>query len=68
MHAMQSVNTSAPFEYSHTASGAEDYNDPLLTGYTAPQPQKRGSEIILVVVGMLLPLLAQIGHAHAHGG
>jgi len=31
-------------------------------------PQKGKGEVALVVTGMLLPLLTQIGHAHAHGG
>jgi zinc transporter 9 len=29
---------------------------------------KSKMDVFLVVTGMLLPLLTQIGHAHAHGG
>jgi hypothetical protein len=61
MHAMQSVNAPTPFEH------ADDFDDASLTPYAAPQPQKRGLEVFLMVVGMMLPLLTQIGHAHAHG-
>jgi hypothetical protein len=64
MHAMQTVTTP------HYSSGEDmDYEDPaMLTPYTPPQIQKSGGlEVGLMVLGMLLPLLTQIGHAHAHG-
>lgn len=65
MHAMQTVTTP---HY----SGIEDvdYHEPtMLSPYTRPQAQKSdGLEIGLIVLGMVLPLLTQIGHTHAHGG
>jgi hypothetical protein len=68
MHAMESVNAHTPMEYTHGVSDVADFNEPSLAPYAASKPQKRGLEIALVVVGMMLPLLTQIGHAHAHGG
>jgi len=46
------------------------YEDGLLAPYTnARSSSKRADaiDVALMVVGMLLPLLTQIGHAHVHG-
>jgi hypothetical protein len=67
MHAMESANAPVLAEYPHHAGDAEDFSNSLMPSYSAPQPQKRGLEVALIVVGMLLPLLTQVGHAHAHG-
>lgn len=64
MHSMQ--HTSESSEAAHV-DGAYD------GGLLGPYASSRGSrkkditDIALMVVGMLLPLLTQIGHAHAHG-
>ena len=67
MHSMQHSGGSLPSEPTHI-DGA--YEDGLLASYTnARNSNKRGDiiDVALMVVGMLLPLLTQIGHAHAHG-
>lgn len=43
--------------------------EPVVNGYLdAPfgKPNMSKTDILLVVFGMLLPLVTQIGHAHAH--
>lgn len=47
----------------------DDTNDGYANGHGFPTPKSEGQspqlrETLLAVVGMLLPLLAQIGHAH----
>ena len=34
---------------------------------TRPPPMGRKAEIMYTTIGMLLPLLTQLGHGHAHG-
>lgn len=49
------------------ATTAQD--DPVINGYLdAPlgKTSMSKTDILLVVFGMLLPLVTQIGHAHAH--
>ena len=67
MHSMQHCAGSLPSEPAHMDGAYED-------GILAPFAGARGSskrtdvvDVALMVVGMLLPLLTQIGHAHAHG-
>ena len=67
MHSMQHSAGSLPSEPTHVEDVYED-------GLLAPYANARGSskrtdvvDVALMVVGMLLPLLTQIGHAHAHG-
>jgi zinc transporter 9 len=46
------------------------YEDGLLASYPNTRNSGKRADVIdvaLMVVGMLLPLLTQIGHAHAHG-
>lgn len=45
------------------------YDGGLLGSYADQRTSKKTdvADIALMVVGMLLPLLTQIGHAHAHG-
>jgi len=52
----------------------EEGNGSLANGYANPyaqqQPKQEGSkltETLVTVAGMLLPLLTQVGHSHAHG-
>ena len=46
------------------------YEDGHLASYTNARNSSKRADVIdvaLMVVGMLLPLVTQIGHAHAHG-
>jgi len=46
------------------------YEDGLLAPYANARGSSKRTDVVdvaLMVVGMLLPLLTQIGHAHAHG-
>lgn len=68
MHSMQHSARPLPSEPTHM-DGA--YEDGLLASYTSARNSSKRVDVIdvvLMVVGMLLPLLTQIGHAHAHGG
>ncbi|KAK3063094.1 hypothetical protein LTS18_002759 [Coniosporium uncinatum] len=82
MHAMQESAASSYFSHAHShsytyseteiSSAANGYGESGLLDPYGPRdsPQKKGpsvSETSLAVVGMLLPLFTQIGHAHAHG-
>ncbi|TID15180.1 Zinc/iron permease [Venturia nashicola] len=77
LHAMQTISSSSSHSgHSHAkapaADGGEDWEAPYAEadGHSMPtsqaQERTRG-EVCLVVAGMLLPLLTQIGHTHAHG-
>ena len=64
---MQHSTGSLPSEPTHM-DGA--YEDGLLASYPNTRNSGKRADVIdvaLMVVGMLLPLLTQIGHAHAHG-
>jgi len=46
------------------------YEDRLLAPYANARGSSKRTDVVdvaLMVVGMLLPLITQIGHAHAHG-
>jgi zinc transporter 9 len=46
------------------------YEDGLPTPYANARSSSKRADVVdvaLMVVGMLLPLLTQIGHAHVHG-
>jgi len=67
MHSMQHFAGSVSSEPTHLDG---TYEDGLLAPYTnARSSSKRADaiDVALMVVGMLLPLLTQIGHAHVHG-
>ncbi|KAF1831472.1 Zinc/iron permease [Decorospora gaudefroyi] len=58
MHSMSEATASHPVE------------DPVATGYMDAYPgtnRMSKGDIGIVTVGMLLPLITQIGHAHSHG-
>jgi solute carrier family 39 (zinc transporter), member 9 len=80
LHAMQTISSSSSHgghTHEHVkvapTDGSEEWETPYAetNGHTiveASQPEvKTRGEVGLVVLGMLLPLLTQIGHAHAHG-
>ncbi|KAF2423692.1 Zinc/iron permease [Tothia fuscella] len=69
MHAMQAVSApSVPPTSNGHYSAADDGEFGGSSPYTPPTSQKSGKmEVALMVVGMLLPLLTQVGHAHSHG-
>lgn len=51
------------------ATSTHSQEDPTANGYMDAYPGRDGlskSDISIVTVGMLLPLITQIGHAHAH--
>ncbi|KAF2852604.1 ZIP metal ion transporter-like protein [Plenodomus tracheiphilus IPT5] len=51
------------------ATTSHGHEDPTANGYMDAYPGRNGlskSDIGIVMVGMLLPLITQIGHAHAH--
>jgi zinc transporter 9 len=55
----------------HSMSEATSAHDePVIHGYIdAPlgaRPSMSKTDIVIVMLGMLLPLVTQIGHAHAH--
>ncbi|KAF2400773.1 Zinc/iron permease [Trichodelitschia bisporula] len=58
MHAMQTVS---PVNHAH----ADGFAEPL--SLAQPPPKSSRAEVALVVLGMLLPMLTQVGHAHSHG-
>lgn len=67
MHSMQESHSSPAFS-NQASNGYPDSSLLETAGYG--HADKRGptaAETAAVVVGMLLPLLTQIGHAHAHG-
>ena len=52
------------------ATASISHEDPTTNGYMDAYPGNSGlskSEIAIVMFGMLLPLISQIGHAHSHG-
>ncbi|KAF1937033.1 ZIP metal ion transporter-like protein [Clathrospora elynae] len=52
------------------ATSSLAYEDPTANGYMDAYPGRNGlskSEIGFVMLGMLLPLVTQVGHAHSHG-
>jgi len=52
------------------ATASQHHEDPTVNGYMDAYPGNTGmskSEISIVMLGMLLPLVTQIGHAHSHG-
>lgn len=77
LHAMQTISSSSSHGgHAHVKVSATDGSDEWETPYAetnghtvqASQVQeKTRGEVGLVVAGMLLPLLTQIGNAHAHG-
>lgn len=51
------------------ATSSHSHEDPTANGYMDAYPGRNGlskSDISTVMIGMLLPLVTQIGHAHAH--
>lgn len=51
------------------ATSSRGHEDPTANGYMDAYPGRSGlskTDIGTVMVGMLLPLVTQIGHAHAH--
>lgn len=76
MHSMQESSASHSPAPQRSRSGstnsylyANGYGDGgLLDGYAARHEQKgqSTSEIVIMVVGMLVPLVTQVGHAHGH--
>lgn len=51
------------------ATSTHVQEDPTANGYMDAYPGQDGlskSDIAIVMVGMLLPLITQIGHAHTH--
>lgn len=52
------------------ATASQHHEDPTANGYMDAYPGNTTmskSEITIVMLGMLLPLVTQIGHAHSHG-
>ncbi|CAO2651663.1 Nn.00g042330.m01.CDS01 [Neocucurbitaria sp. VM-36] len=52
------------------ATSSPSHEDPTANGYMDAYPGTSGlskSEIAIVMFGMLVPLISQIGHAHSHG-
>lgn len=80
LHAMQTISSSSPHgrhTHQHVKAPTTDESEEWETPYTETNGhtiiessqvhKKTRGEVGLVVTGMLLPLLTQIGHAHAHG-
>lgn len=77
LHAMQTISSSSSHGGQAHAKvpatdGSEDWETPdaETNGHSVQASrahQKTRAEVGLVVAGMLLPLVTQIGHAHAHG-
>ncbi|KAE9986163.1 hypothetical protein EG328_006426 [Venturia inaequalis] len=77
LHAMQTISSSsshgghAPAKVP-AVDESEEWETPYAetnghTVITSQAQERTRGEVVLVVAGMLLPLLTQIGHAHAHG-
>jgi hypothetical protein len=58
------TESSRPMEAEYGMDG----EDGLHYAGPPPRPKTKPIDVALMVVGMLLPLITQIGHAHAHGG
>lgn len=83
LHAMQTISSSSHGGHAHgyarntkvaETDGSEEWETPYAetNGHTIVDAsshvqEKTRGEVGLAVTGMLLPLLTQIGHAHAHG-
>jgi zinc transporter 9 len=81
LHAMQTISSSSHSHGSHahehikvaSSDGTEEWESPYaetngrVSIDVSQMQEKTRGEVALVVLGMLLPLLTQIGHAHAHG-
>lgn len=77
LHAMQTISSSSSHDgHAHVKAAATDGSEEWDTAYAetnghtvqaSQTQQKTRGEVGLVVAGMLLPLLTQIGHSHAHG-
>lgn len=74
MHSMNETSSSHSHgENEATANGNGYANAGYMESYGSSHPPSRDeekksfSEVMVAVIGMLLPLLTQIGHAHAHG-
>ena len=53
---------------SEATASQHAYEDPTANGYMDAYPGSMSkSDISIVMIGMLLPLITQIGHAHSHG-
>ncbi|RYN81556.1 hypothetical protein AA0117_g2303 [Alternaria alternata] len=55
---------------SEATASQHAYEDPTANGYMDAYPGNSSmskSDISIVMIGMLLPLITQIGHAHSHG-
>jgi len=51
------------------ATSPNTHEDPTANGYMDAYPGRTGlskTDISIVILGMLLPLVTQVGHAHAH--
>ena len=60
-HAQVTANDSAGQDYGAESEGLLIYNPLQAPSKASP------TEIGLMVIGLLLPLVTQVGHAHAHG-
>lgn len=52
------------------ATSSHSHDDPTANGYMDAYPGTDSlskSDIAIVMFGMLLPLVTQVGHAHSHG-
>jgi hypothetical protein len=70
MHTMQeSHSTSDPLDLESTGNGyINPYGSQSTPHIHSHNPHRRPMfETAAVVIGMLVPLVTQIGHAHAHG-
>lgn len=79
MHSMQETTSSSHSHGSnslHSRNGStgssmlNGYGDGgLLDGYAGGRGKggQSGTEVAIMVAGMLVPLLTQVGHGHAHG-
>jgi solute carrier family 39 (zinc transporter), member 9 len=61
-HSMQESHSS----HDHDSSANGYVNPYALQQGSSGQPKVTSGEAAVVVLGMLLPLVTQIGHAHAH--
>jgi zinc transporter 9 len=51
------------------ATSTHSHDDPTVNGYMDAYPGRKSlskTDIAIVLLGMLFPLVTQIGHAHAH--
>jgi len=55
---------------SEATASQHPHEDPTANGYMDAYPGNSNmskGDISIVMIGMLLPLITQIGHAHSHG-